>query len=473
MLGARIGGGATGRPVLVLRSRSPDRSLTCSLPERTGGQAGSQFPRPSPGALLETRTRLPNPSKCRPSGDFAVEGAEGSSSLAPPGGGPARRQLSGGTAGRGGRRPWQTPASAGSSRGRARRSLGRPRPTAGRAQSGSEGESATSHPARQGLRVPGTPTSSLPGGTGGRESERRRHRRRATTHSPGRRSRPGTGGRNPSGFRTTPAGGQVFEGIESPREHRAAIRRQRRDAATDSAVEQGPEAGRREDANPRRAQARPRGRGNRLERREGNGRGDAVRLPSREKLRRVWRHRGRRPRQRPRKRTAVRKKGNQPRGPETWRTPWPVAGCNRPAGCRAEETVGAGRNGKGGTRPERGDSGPKGHLSLRGGPGVDARCSYRRRGDLWEPQERSPDQTGRTRRLRPQGSEGARRTARTGTRLRRRGGRARRLCFGLPDRSAAGARPLEDQRQGAKVMEGKRERPTTRNRTSARRTCAA
>jgi hypothetical protein len=37
-----------------------------------------------------------------------------------------------------------------------------------------------------------------------------------------------------------------------------------------------------------------------------------------------------------------------------WRTPWPVAGCNRPAGPCAEQTVGVGWNGKGGTRSEVG-----------------------------------------------------------------------------------------------------------------------
>lgn len=48
------------------------------------------------------------------------------------------------------------------------------------------------------------------------------------------------------------------------------------------------------------------------------------------------------------------------RMPETWRTPWPVAGCNKPATCRtirslaigsaAEETVEVGRNDEDGTR---------------------------------------------------------------------------------------------------------------------------
>jgi hypothetical protein len=63
------------------------------------------------------------------------------------------------------------------------------------------------------------------------------------------------------------------------------------------------------------------------EQREGIGRGDTVQLPGREKLRRVC---------------AIEDGAAAPpepsgRGgatePETWRTPWPVAGCNRPARC--------------------------------------------------------------------------------------------------------------------------------------------
>jgi hypothetical protein len=63
------------------------------------------------------------------------------------------------------------------------------------------------------------------------------------------------------------------------------------------------------------------------EQREGTGRGDTVQLPGREKLRRVC---------------AIGKVAATPPGPSghggatataTWRTPWPVAGCNRPARC--------------------------------------------------------------------------------------------------------------------------------------------
>jgi hypothetical protein len=45
--------------------------------------------------------------------------------------------------------------------------------------------------------------------------------------------------------------------------------------------------------------------------------------------------------------------------PETWRTPWSAAGCNKPAKCQVEQAVEAERNGKGGTSPGRGSPGPK------------------------------------------------------------------------------------------------------------------
>jgi len=45
--------------------------------------------------------------------------------------------------------------------------------------------------------------------------------------------------------------------------------------------------------------------------------------------------------------------------PETWRTPGSAAGCNKPAKCMVEQTVEAGKNGKGGTSPGRGSPGPK------------------------------------------------------------------------------------------------------------------
>jgi len=45
--------------------------------------------------------------------------------------------------------------------------------------------------------------------------------------------------------------------------------------------------------------------------------------------------------------------------PETWRTPWLAAGCNRPARHCAEQTVVAGKNGKGGTSSGPGGPEPK------------------------------------------------------------------------------------------------------------------
>jgi hypothetical protein len=45
--------------------------------------------------------------------------------------------------------------------------------------------------------------------------------------------------------------------------------------------------------------------------------------------------------------------------PETWRTPGSAAGRNKPAKCQVEQTVEAGRNGKGGTSPGGGIPGPK------------------------------------------------------------------------------------------------------------------
>jgi hypothetical protein len=46
-------------------------------------------------------------------------------------------------------------------------------------------------------------------------------------------------------------------------------------------------------------------------------------------------------------------------GPETWRTPWSAAGCNKPATGPAEQTAEAGRNGKGGTSSKGGNFEPK------------------------------------------------------------------------------------------------------------------
>jgi hypothetical protein len=131
-------------------------------------------------------------------------------------------------------------------------------------------------------------------------------------------------------------------------------------------------------------------------------------LLGRGKLRRVERHWERR--------ALVRSlRAKEKGGPETWRTPWPDAGCNKPAGCRVEQTAEVGKNGKGGTRPERGSSGPKGgprptrewtrDICTGGGAIFD------------EPQERSPERGRQDLRARSD----AGRTARTDKRLCRRG----------------------------------------------------
>jgi len=82
--------------------------------------------------------------------------------------------------------------------------------------------------------------------------------------------------------------------------------------------------------------------------------------------------------------------------PETWRTPWPAAGCNKPAECRrvlllagglaAEQTVEAGRNGRDGTSRGLGRPRPKDELRL-----VREWTQWHRwRRGKDEPQERSP-----------------------------------------------------------------------------------
>lgn len=92
-----------------------------------------------------------------------------------------------------------------------------------------------------------------------------------------------------------------------------------------------------------------------------------------------------------------RRRAGSGRTPETWRTPWPVAGCNKPATCRtirslaigsaAEKTVEVGRNDEDGTR-----SGVAARASGR----ASARTVPSGRGGtvlvegIDEPQERSP-----------------------------------------------------------------------------------
>jgi hypothetical protein len=80
---------------------------------------------------------------------------------------------------------------------------------------------------------------------------------------------------------------------------------------------------------------------------------------------------------------------------ETWRTPVSAAGCNKPAGRRAEKTVEAGRNGKGGTSSDRGRSEPKVGASS---PKSDREWTRADCVDggaiLGQPQERRPDEVG-------------------------------------------------------------------------------
>jgi hypothetical protein len=188
-------------------------------------------------------------------------------------------------------------------------------------------------------------------------------------------------------------------------------------------------------------------------------------LPRRGKLRRVWRHRGRRA---PTPSLRAKGKGR----PETWRTPWPDAGCNKPAGCRAEQTAVVGKNGKGGTRPECGSSGPK------GGP----RPAWERTlgictggGAIFdEPQERSPERGRQSLRAQPE----AGRTARTDMSLRRSGNSSVRSRPGAPEALAAKAnhpRCLRRRRQHASTSVGAVEalssqaEPTSREAVQSRK----
>jgi hypothetical protein len=110
-------------------------------------------------------------------------------------------------------------------------------------------------------------------------------------------------------------------------------------------------------------------------------------------------------------------------GQETARTPWLVAGCNKPARLREEQTVVVGKNDKDGRCPVFGNTGPKvNHLS-----GWESRRGLtgqkRRRGNLWKipreevckSRERNASRFGDA-----QESSGTTKTARTGWCLRRR-----------------------------------------------------
>jgi hypothetical protein len=166
------------------------------------------------------------------------------------------------------------------------------------------------------------------------------------------------------------------------------IRRQRRDAATDSTVEQSPEVGLARDRAPS-------GRGNATGRRArtaGNGkRASAVvtqqELLEREKLRRAWRRVGPAPEPRTAQRgdtlsREVRRAGRSAANP--------MAGCRVQQTCRVMS--GANRRSRekrqGRTAHEEWRPRAEGTPSSEGGPGVDAHHFVRRRGDLWESQER-------------------------------------------------------------------------------------
>jgi hypothetical protein len=127
---------------------------------------------------------------------------------------------------------------------------------------------------------------------------------------------------------------------------------------------------------------------------------------------------------------------------ETRRTPGPVAGCNKPAVLRAEETVEVVRNHEGGTRCWTGGAVGPGLFGAAGfgcreapGPGVDARGRCRWRGRQGhEPQERQG--LGARSEFRPRSVHTARgpATVRTLRRRRERSGSAEDERFAAPKR---------------------------------------
>ena len=185
------------------------------------------------------------------------------------------------------------------------------------------------------------------------------------------------------------------ESIQSPREHRAGARRQRRTNATDSSVEESPEVesstahrGDTEASAYRtaRGHAQPVNATTSERTRRGDGMVEAAEEGNASK---GHRHRGRLPRTFGSTTfgSAARLRGRA-RESETWRTPWSAAGCNKPADRRtsgssdllaAEETAGAGRNGKSGTCEGLGSPEPKSRR--RPGREWTQRRSCRRRGD--------------------------------------------------------------------------------------------
>jgi hypothetical protein len=193
------------------------------------------------------------------------------------------------------------------------------------------------------------------------------------------------------------------ESIQSPREHRADARRQRRTNATDSSVEERPEV---------ESSAAQRGNTEASAARTARGHAQPVNATTSERTRRGdgmveaaeegnaskgHRHRGGLPRTFGSTTfgSAARLRGRA-RESETWRTPWSAAGCNKPADRRtsgssdllaAEETAGAGRNGKSGTCAGRGSPEPKSRRRL--GREWTQRRSCRRRGEGSTPREES------------------------------------------------------------------------------------
>jgi len=136
-----------------------------------------------------------------------------------------------------------------------------------------------------------------------------------------------------------------------------------------------------------------------------------ARLPGRGTLRRVVRHRERPSCRRVQGDLRITGAGRSDR-PETWRTPWPAAGCNKPADCQGPRCLQGGPlrrkpSKPGGTaRTEHPGSGRPGYTdSLRRARGQVDAAGMTGEGGIDEPQERSPTEQ------RPRGRLG-RRTAR-------------------------------------------------------------
>jgi hypothetical protein len=183
----------------------------------------------------------------------------------------------------------------------------------------------------------------------------------------------------------------------NPREHRAETRRQRRDFETDSTAEQGLEVGLTRDHTSS-------GCGDTTGRRvrtAGNGEKASAavtqqELLSREKLRRVWHYVG------PAPEPLLEQRGDTlPK--EGRRADRNVV--NPMAGCRVQQTCrvmsGASRRSRekrqGRTAHEDWQPRAEGTPSSEGEPGVDAHHFVRRRGDLWESQERKSESSSGSR----------------------------------------------------------------------------